>query len=231
MSEFYPVTVVIPAHNAVRTLARAVTSAAKGRAGEIIIIDDASTDSTGALAEQLKLQDFEPEIVVIHSESLYPAGVCHARNAGITRARYQFIIPLDADDAFTPDGLKLLYEGRAPKTVVYGGQIKAETSEPVTAPPPERLAQKNLTGATFGFWRQDWLRAGGYHNDFNLGCEDWAFMAALVSIGCELYRIDEPVYIYSSGGKRAARCLRYADTLRQLLAEHYPAVFNAQQSH
>lgn len=229
----YPVSVIIPAHNAAATLERAVMSAINGGAREVVIVNDGSTDDTNKVAQLLeRLNATRINIVETQyiSGETYKAGVCHARNLGINHAQYDFIVPLDADDALLPDGIRLLYQSRERRGVIYGGHLKEDSGEFVHAPPPERLPQKNLTGATYGFWKQDWRKAGGYHPDFNLGCEDYAFMAALVSAGVQLVRVDEPVYVYSPGGKRAARCMKYADAIRQLLAEHYPAVFSAQQS-
>lgn len=243
MSEIYPVTVVIPAHNAVRTVERSIDSAFAAGAGQVVVVDDASADGTAELIESLRdvypSSQYDQFYKPLHTGKCTPAGVCHARNLGVSEARCGVAIPLDADDMFTSDGIRLLFETyinsidlkNLNRTLVYGGHIRGDTGEVVAAPLPHRLAQKNLTGATFAFSVLDWGRAGGYHPDFNLGCEDWAFMAALVSAGVQLVRVEEPVYIYSSGGQRAARCLQYADTLRQLLREHYPVVFNAQQSH
>lgn len=223
----YPVSVIIPAHNAVRTVRRAIDSAFAAGAREVIAVEDGSTDDTSRLLYSIK--HTYPRLYVYDTDGQMAAGVCHARNMGISRAQEKFIIPLDADDTLTEGGVKALYEAAAPNTVVYGNHL-SESGEMVSAPNPERLAQKNLTGATFGFWREDWLKAGGYHPDFNLGCEDWALMCALVQAGCRLVKVDAAVYVYASGGGRAARCARYGDAIRQLLREHYPAVFDAQQN-
>lgn len=233
MSETYPVSVIIPAHNAVRTVKRAIDSAFVGGAREVIVIDDASTDGTGALIDALKDTYSTDEYKALHTGSLFPAGVCHARNFGITRAKFDAIVPLDADDYFVPDGVGVLYRHwHGFRSVVYTLMIDGETLEVKQAPPPERLAQKNLTGATYLFSREMWQKVGGYHPDFEIGCEDWALMCALASDGIKLVRVEKfSSYIYSPGGKRAARCARYADTIKQLLREHYPSVFaDAQQS-
>lgn len=242
MSDKHFASVIIPAHNAVQTVKRAIDSAFEAGAEQVIVVNDASTDGTAELIESLKdvypKSEYDQFYKVLHTGSVVPSGVCHARNLGVSEARCSIAIPLDADDTFTPDGIGLLCEAylssidlsNPTRTLIYGGHIKADTGEVIAAPPPHRLTQKNLTGATYAFSVLDWHRAGGYHPDFNIGCEDWALMCALVQAGCKLIRVDEPVYIYSSGGKRAARCMKYADTIRQLLAEHYPAVFNAEQS-
>jgi glycosyltransferase involved in cell wall biosynthesis len=230
MNDLYPVSVIIPAHNAGQTIKRAIDSAFAAGAGEVIVVNDGSTDGTGVYAAALKEVYPAGRYKTLHTNDTYhqPAGVCYARNLGVAAAFYDSIIPLDADDYFLPDGIRALYVKSFPSIAVYGSHIEGEgTPKIVSAPPPERLAHKNLTGATYLFSQRDWERAGGYRPDFNIGCEDWAFMAALASVGVQLVRVDEPIYVYAPGGKRAARCMKYTDTIRQLLAEHYPAVFNA----
>lgn len=233
----YPVTVVIPAHNASQTVKRAIDSAFEAGAHEVVVVNDGSTDGTGGYIDLLKADYSDRYYKTLHTGGVQfrpdypqPAGVCHARNLGISLAYHDYILPLDADDTLMPDGIRALYEHASPNVAVYGAHMKLETGEFIHAAPPIRLPKKNVTGVTFLFHRDDWQRAGGYHPDFNLGCEDWAFMAALVSAGVQLVKVDEPIYIYSPGGKRAARCMKYADAIKQLLHEHYPAVFDAQPS-
>lgn len=49
------VIVVMPAYNAVRTVARTVHDIPPGTVGEIILVDDASSDNTAEIARQLGL--------------------------------------------------------------------------------------------------------------------------------------------------------------------------------
>jgi glycosyltransferase involved in cell wall biosynthesis len=214
-----------------QTVKRAIDSAFQGGASEVIVVNDGSADGTGALIDALRDAYAPDTYKALHTGALFPAGVCHARNMAIARAKYDAIIPLDADDYFIPNGIEILYQRwSGPMTLVYANHFDGVTMELKHAPPPERLSQKNLTGATYLFSREMWQKVGGYHPDFNLGCEDWALMCALVSAGVKAVRVeDKCAYIYTPGGSRAKRCIQYADALWQLLREHYPAVFNAQQ--
>jgi len=58
------VVVVLPAYNAAQTLGRTVAELDRGVADDIVLVDDASTDATVALATKLGLH------VVIHAENL-----------------------------------------------------------------------------------------------------------------------------------------------------------------
>ncbi|MDE7287173.1 MAG: glycosyltransferase [Lachnospiraceae bacterium] len=72
---------------------------------EIIIINDGSTDNTGAVCERLRKR-FE-NIRVIDTEDV---GVSAARNAGIMSAEGAFVTFVDADDRLRPKTLQVLYD-------------------------------------------------------------------------------------------------------------------------
>src|ERR1700730_2984429 len=94
------VTVVIPCFNAAATLEAAVDSVlAQGDIGvEIVLVDDCSTDRTLELARSLA--ERHSGIAVL--AQAVNAGPGPARNAGLRRARSEFICFLDADDAYVP---------------------------------------------------------------------------------------------------------------------------------
>ena len=92
--------VIIPAYNSAATLARAVESvlAQSWSAGEIIVIDDGSTDATLQVA-----RSFGDRVRVIHQSN---AGVSVARNQGAEAATGDWLAFLDADDWYYPDRLR-----------------------------------------------------------------------------------------------------------------------------
>lgn len=95
------VTVIIPAYNAERYLADAVTSAVNQTYDnlEVIIVDDASTDNTGALADELAKTDSRIQ-VIHHRENKRRSG---ALNTGLEQAKGAYISFLDADDWYHLD--------------------------------------------------------------------------------------------------------------------------------
>lgn len=97
------VSVVMPAFNAVGTLERAVRTvqAQTLRAWRLIVVDDGSTDGTGELARALAATDAR-----IDALSQRNAGPGAARNAGLDRARGEYVAFLDADDAWRPTHLE-----------------------------------------------------------------------------------------------------------------------------
>ena len=99
MREVNLVSVIIPAFNAVATLAETIRSvcAQSHLDLEIIIVHDGSTDETAALADAHARHDSRTRVVRTRN-----GGVAAARNAGVAASRGAFLAPADADDLWTP---------------------------------------------------------------------------------------------------------------------------------
>jgi GT2 family glycosyltransferase len=98
------VTVVIPCFNYARYLPAAVASAL-GQTGvtvDVVIVDDASTDDSLAVARALAADD--PRVTVVaHAAN---AGPVDTFNDGLARVTGDFLIRLDADDLLTPGSVQ-----------------------------------------------------------------------------------------------------------------------------
>ena len=93
--------VVIPTWNRARLVCDAINSALAQRASDVqvIVVDDASTDSTAELLER----EFGSQISVLRLE--HRRGPGGARNAGARLAHGQFVAFLDSDDVWLPGKL------------------------------------------------------------------------------------------------------------------------------
>lgn len=93
------ITVVIPARNEAQDLDAAVRSvlAQEGVELEVIVINDHSTDRTGAIADELARSD--PRLTVIHDPELPPGwfGKCNAMQQAAERASGEYVLFTDAD--------------------------------------------------------------------------------------------------------------------------------------
>lgn len=89
------ISIIIPVFNVERWLARAVASlqAQTFTDFELFLVDDGSTDGSGALCDELAQQD--DRICVIHQAN---AGAAAARNTAIERARGEYLYFMDGDD-------------------------------------------------------------------------------------------------------------------------------------
>ena len=99
------ITVVIPLYNkrsSILTTIKTVLSQSKP-AGEIIVVNDGSTDGSDKIVDQLN----HPLVRLIHQKN---AGVSAARNTGIDSAQNEWIAFLDADDVWKPNYLKEIYD-------------------------------------------------------------------------------------------------------------------------
>ena len=100
------VSVVMPAYNVAEVIGGAIDSAlAQTRpVDEIIIVDDASGNSTADLVRGLA--ERYPQIKLIRLEA--NGGTANARNVGIAAARSDWIAQLDADDSWAPERISVL---------------------------------------------------------------------------------------------------------------------------
>lgn len=101
-----PVSVVVPCFRCAGTLRRAVESVALQtvRPAELILVDDASGDSTGALLVALQAQ--HGAWIKLLSLSVN-GGAASARNAGWQMATQTYVAFLDSDDAWHPRKIEI----------------------------------------------------------------------------------------------------------------------------
>ena len=97
--------VVIPAYNAEKFINRSVESVLKQKFCdfEIIVVNDGSKDNTLRCLNEIN----EDRLIVIDKPN---EGVSVARNAGIQKAKGDFVCFLDADDEYLTNHLEMLSE-------------------------------------------------------------------------------------------------------------------------
>lgn len=98
--------IIVPVYNAERWLKECIDSilAQSDRDFELILIDDGSSDHSGTILDSYAESDPE-RIRVIHQTN---HGVSHARNTGISLARGEFLLFVDADDLVHPQLVEML---------------------------------------------------------------------------------------------------------------------------
>ena len=111
---------IIPVFNCKPYLTACVESIRAIGAGayEILLIDDGSTDGSGALCDALAQQ--HPEVRVVHQPN---AGASAARNRGIQESNGEKLLFIDADDSLDADMLRdVLADSRCDQAelVIYG---------------------------------------------------------------------------------------------------------------
>ena len=100
------VSVIIPAHNAAATVADTLASLASETEiiGEVLLVDDSSTDATSAVAMKAASR-LELPLRVIQSNCRDAGG---SRNLALEEVRFPWIYLIDADDLHLEGGLRAL---------------------------------------------------------------------------------------------------------------------------
>lgn len=99
------VSVIIPVYNVENFVEKTLTSVCNQtyRDTEIVVINDGSTDQSGAICDQFAKTD--DRIRVIHQEN---QGITKTRNRGMNEAKGEFLCFVDSDDWLTPNFIHAL---------------------------------------------------------------------------------------------------------------------------
>jgi glycosyltransferase involved in cell wall biosynthesis len=229
------VSVVVPVYNGAAYLQDALESARQQTfdSHELIVVDDGSTDGSGALADAFAAR-FPPGCRVIHQQN---GGICAARNAGMAAARGEFIALLDADDLWLPQHLALSVAAleRHPAAGLVHANIDwmdaTGRSQRVLAGRWPRgsanawadlfLRRQHVACATAVFRRALLQQVGGFDLQFNrLGAEDRDLWLRMADVG-ELVYLDEVHARYRVHGDSASHRLAAMTAGRlALVAKH-----------
>lgn len=194
--------VIVPAYNLDRYIRGTLESVLNQTDPdwECIVVDDASPDRCGEIAEEYASAD--PRFRVIHNET--NQYLSNARNIGIAAARGRYIFPLDADDRIAPNTLRLLADALdADRTfdTAYGNVLFVEedgrtaisyrAGDPGHSgwPVPFRLDRQlegpgQLLPYASMFRREVWELTGGYRTRIQ-SSEDCDFWLRTSSYGFE----------------------------------------------
>lgn len=137
------VSVLIPVHNAERTVASAVGSMLRQTFSdfEVVIVNDGSTDSTPDILESLAERD--NRIRLIHAPQ---RGIIHALNTGIAVCGGELIARMDADDISHPKRLEMQV-----------GMMDADPGLSVCSSLIRMFPRKNLLGGLARY--EQWLNS------------------------------------------------------------------------
>lgn len=116
------VSVIVPVYNAAQFVEEAVRSIlAVPEVAEVVIIDDGSKDGSLTICENMRTKD--ARIAIYRHPEGINKGVSASRNLGMSKAKFEYIAFLDADDLFLPDRFatdRLLFEKHPDADGVYG---------------------------------------------------------------------------------------------------------------
>lgn len=224
--------VIIPSFNAEQTLQRAVQSVLEQEElGTLWLVDDGSTDSTLALAEQLARQ--MPTKIRVERMA-QNGGAAKARNWAALQSRADFIAFLDADDAYEQNALQVAAATFKffPETALVRLALKpiGLSERYLTHPRFEEAWQvMQMTGAgNTVFHRAFFLACGGFpqHDLFRqFGGEDGALGIATTLLGNVSTAFDQPgVLNYCRAGMHSEHLLEailFGNSRTDIQEEHH----------
>jgi GT2 family glycosyltransferase len=208
------VSVIVPAYNVESFLTETLESlqAQTYPHWEALVVDDASTDNTRAVAERFSRTD-QRVCVLGHEKN---TGVSSARNDAIARARGEWLAFLDADDVWMPEKLALqleLAQQFSPASFVFSNYMvwdegrEVGTVYPQGQPLPrgdvrQTLAERCLFGTSSVLVRRELvLGVGGFDTSLKYA-EDWDLWLRLAERGMHVEGLSQPLMKYRRwGGK------------------------------
>jgi glycosyltransferase involved in cell wall biosynthesis len=213
------VSAVIPVYNGEHLVSRAIESvlAQTHPVGEILVVDDGSTDSTADIVRR-----YGGTVRLVEQKN---AGVAAARNTGCRLSHSSWIAFLDHDDEWLPQKIERQMAALAKRPeakLCYTGHFFCADGEP---PRVSRLPENAIW--PFARYRNPFppstiivdrgvlLELGGYDERLKgASCEDWDFNVRLLSRH-SVVEVPEPLvkyyYTESSNSRRYAQML--ANTL------------------
>ncbi|MCW5212038.1 glycosyltransferase family 2 protein [Desulfobulbus sp. TB] len=211
------ISVVIPTYNRAGFLEKAIASVQKQTlaCGEIIVVDDGSTDATPEIVQQISLNSQNSQISKMNQipiRYLYQdnKGASAARNVGITAAEYDILCFLDSDDRWVSHKLEMQFKAmrRQPQYLIshtkeiwyrQGMQVNQKKKH---APPHGEIFQRALRMCVVGMstvmMQREIFHRYGLFNENMLCCEDYDLWLR-VSREEEFLLVDEALTLKDGG--------------------------------
>lgn len=171
------VSIVLPVYNGESYLGQSINSclAQTHTDLELIIVDDASTDST----HEILRSQTDPRIKIIMNET--NQGLPRSLNIGFQLASGNYLTWTSADNLFAENAIESLLthiQADPDAGLVYGSfQLIDESGRVIgrkQCPPPAYLAKENTVGAYFLYRREVLTAIGGYDPNLRLA-EDYDY--------------------------------------------------------
>ena len=196
------VSVIMPAYNSAVFISESIQSVLTQsyQNWELLVIDDASVDSTKEIIQQFAEKDTRIHFL----ENPSNKGTHHTRNKGIKAAQGDFIAFLDADDQWKPEKLKkqldlLLHENipacfSSYELISEDGDKLNKKIQALPVLTYEKLLKANYVGNLTGIYSAKDL--GKIYCPEILKRQDWALWLKVIEKGGPLQGIQESLAIY-----------------------------------
>ena len=234
------VSVIVPVYNVEKYIGCCVQSilAQTFSDFELILVDDGSTDQSGAICDAYAAKD--SRVVVIHKEN---GGVSSARNLGLNQASGEYITFVDSDDWLDSEFLRIgidecisrsldIYCSGATRVLPDGSQQDSLISQTVSGfadqLPQEDLTDllhKNYVASSCGkLIRKKIIADLRFDSSMNWG-EDLKWVFTLLKKHIRIYAVPTVDYYYrvgdtnSAGSVNLKKCRSFVETYHILYGE------------
>lgn len=170
---------------------------------EVIVIDDGSTDNSLEIAKKYEKEN----PFLIKAVSQVNKGLASARNTGIMNAKFDWILPLDADDALQENAIQKSIEAiKKTDADIIGLSFKTfgtSNEQIILMPDPklEDFRSGNRLGYCSVIRKSKLLEVGGYSPKMVEGYEDLHLWINLLSRGAKIITIPEVLWLYRTKEK------------------------------
>jgi len=222
------VSVIMPAYNAEKWIARAVASLQEDpyQNWELLVVDDHSTDATPKRVETRAASDPRIKYKVNPGK-----GVSAARNFGLAHAAGKYVAFLDADDVYFPNALarRVGYMESHPDVQAVYCTIRLVDEDlrdlwRLHAPPVVRFDDMHSSKMHVNavMLRRELAAAHRFDETLRNG-EDWLFFARLARCGVEFHHVDNcsVAYVLHRNSTVMTDIVKHEDTLLGVLAGMY----------
>lgn len=194
------ISLIIPSYNQQDFLPDAIESALDQNIhGEIIIVDDKSTDNSLEIAKRYEAKRPDVIRVIEHQAN---KGLSASRNTGIAHARHDYFLPLDADDQLLDQCLeriiKTIKETNADMVAPSFKCFGSSQDNVILTPCPkiEDFKMGNRIAYCTAMRKSKVLEVGGYSESMKWGYEDLSLTMKMLSHGASLVTIPEVLWLY-----------------------------------
>ena len=227
------ISVVIPLYNKEAEIERALRSVVEQSltVGEIIVVNDGSTDSSKEIVERFILAHPEIGIHLINQKN---SGVSTARNRGIDEAKGDYIALLDADDWWLPNYIAEVCRmmeyypdadafSTAFDIVVDDSHTHAAapTTEGYISPAEEALLSRYpIIPSTATLRREMVLKCGGFPDGMRIGEDQWLW-ARMMQQGAKFAFSPMALVRYSLAASNRSATIYRSEESAHSIAELY----------
>ena len=131
---------------------------------EILLVDDGSTDGSGAICDEYAVKD--SRVRVVHQEN---KGLSAARNTGIARAKGECLAFVDSDDVVMTEFIETLYEllGKYQADIAACAYVKCLSGDFAYVKHDLSCADErgDKQSGTCRNGKVEYKQAGGHHDD------------------------------------------------------------------